>query len=99
MESDEGSFDKDGGPESRPNTHSLSVDIASMVPQAVQATSNLPAEDQATKQSIADDTGRGGAPASFNTVPGHVAYLQQHRTGRRISREGTDLLPSICAIL
>ena len=50
------------GPEGSPGCHSPSVAVTVMVPHVVRSlnTCNLPAEDQAIKQSTADDTdGRG----------------------------------------
>ena len=63
-----------------------------MVPQVAQSTNSLPSEDQAIKQSTADDTGGGGAPARGNPVSRSVAYLWQHYTDKRISGETTGLL-------
>ena len=94
VESDRESSDKDGGPEGKPGTRSPCVAVAAMVPQVAQSTNSLPAEDQPTKHSTADDTSGGGAPARSIPIPGHVAYLWQYYMDKRISGEATDLLLS-----
>ena len=96
LEPDRESSDKDRGPEGRPGTHSPVWLSQPWYPRLFNLLiyCSLPAEDQATKQSTADGTGGGGAPARGNPFPARVAYLWQHYMNKRISRKATDLFLS-----
>ena len=92
VEPDRKSLVNSGKASSRSGIGSTSMAITTMVPQATQPAGLGTVQDTSTSRS--DMGGSGGVPPRNQVTTSRVAYLRQHYSDQKLSREASELLLS-----